>query len=185
MDSINQQQPEKNHQDLQSKDAIAKIQEVVKQAQACFFTTKPARQVSANSAGQNTTTRPMSPQQVDDKGNLWFLSSDDSNKNRELAADPSVSLYFQGSPHSDFLHLEGRATLSRDKAKIKELWKPILKTWFTEGEDDPRITVIQVTPSAGYYWDNKHGNAVAGVKMMIGAAIGKTLDDSIEGTLKV
>jgi hypothetical protein len=28
-----------------------------------------------------------------------------------------------------------------------------------------------------------HGKAVAGLKMLIGAAIGKTLDDSIEGTL--
>ena len=51
--------------------------------------------------------------------------------------------------------------------------------------DDPRITVIKVTPSEGYYWDNKHGNAEAGPKMMIGAMIGKTLDDSIEGKLDV
>ena len=50
-------------------------------------------------------------------------------------------------------------------------------------EHDPRITVIRVTPTDGYYWDTKHGNAVAGVKMLIGAAIGKTLDDSIEGEL--
>ncbi len=58
-----------------------------------------------------------------------------------------------------------------------------MKTWFTEGEDDPRITVIKVAPLDGYYWDNKQGNAVAGVKMMIGAALGKTLDDSIEGRI--
>ena len=58
-----------------------------------------------------------------------------------------------------------------------------LKTWFTEGIDDPRITVIRFAPEGGYYWDNKHGNAVAGIKMLIGAAIGKTLDDSIEGRL--
>jgi general stress protein 26 len=102
---------------------------------------------------------------------------------QELGAEPSVKLYFQGSPHSDFLHLEGRATVSKDKAKIKDLWEPILKTWFTEGVDDPRITVIGVAPSGGYYWDTKHGGMVAGIKMLVGAAIGVTLDDSIEGTL--
>ena len=91
----------------------------------------------------------------------------------------------QGSPHSDFLQLTGHATISRDKAKIKELWEPVIKTWFTKGVDDPRITVIKVTPTEGYYWDNKHGNAVAGAKMMIRAMIGKTLDDSIEGKLDV
>ena len=59
----------------------------------------------------------------------------------------------------------------------------MLKTWFTEGIDDPRITVIRFEPSGGYYWDNKHGDTVAGIKMLVGAAIGKTLDDSIEGRL--
>jgi general stress protein 26 len=96
-----------------------------------------------------------------------------------------VRLYFQGSPHSDFLHLSGRATVSTDRAKIEELWEPLLKTWFTGGADDPRITVIKVTPTHGYYWDTKHGNTVAYVKMLIGAAVGTTLDDSIEGTLRV
>ena len=96
-----------------------------------------------------------------------------------------MTLFFQGSAHSDFLRLRGRATVSADKARIKELWEPVLKTWFTGGVDDPRITVIRFTPTDGYYWDTKHGNAVAGVKMLLGAAIGKTLDDSIEGRLTV
>jgi general stress protein 26 len=121
--------------------------------------------------------------QVDEQGNLWFLSASDSHKNQELLGDSAVRLFFQGSPHSEFLHLEGTATVSRDKAKIKELWNFVLKTWFTEGIDDPRITVIKVAPSHGYYWDNKHGNTVAGIKMLIGATIGKTLDDSIEGKI--
>ena len=43
--------------------------------------------------------------------------------------------------------------------------------------------MIQVVPREGYYWDNKHGQVVAGAKMLIGAAIGQTLDDSIEGKL--
>ena len=128
-------------------------------------------------------TRPMSVQEVDDAGDLWFLSASDSHKNKELGQNPGVRLFFQASEHSGFLTLTGEASVTRDRAKIKELWKPILKTWFTEGEDDPRITAIRFSPQGGYYWDNKHGNAVAGVKMLIGAAIGKTLDDSIEGKL--
>jgi hypothetical protein len=56
----------------------------------------------------------------------------------------------------------------QQRMKIEELWSPLIKTWFTEGVDDPRITVIKVTPTEGYYWDNKHGSAVAGVKMLIG-----------------
>ena len=127
----------------------------------------------------------MCVQQVDDAGNLWFLSADDCHKNAEIALDPAVKLYFQGSPHSDFLQLNGHATTSRDKVTIKELWQFVIKTRFTEGVDDPRITVIKVVPSEGYCWDTKHGKSVAGIKMLIGTAIGKTKDDSSKGTLHV
>ena len=127
----------------------------------------------------------MSIEKADEAGHLWFLSASDSHKNREIEADPQVRIFLQGDKHSGFLVLEGTATIHRDKALIGELWNPVMKTWFTEGKDDPRITVVKVTPTDCYYWDNKHGNAVAGVKMLIGAAIGVTLDDSIEGHIKV
>ena len=176
MDSINKNQPEENREDLTGKKAVERIRDVVKQTESCFFCT-------AVSAGGSGATRPMSVQEVDDDGTLWFLSASDSHKNRELEKDSAVRLFFQGSEHAGFLTLTGTATVSRDKKRIKDLWKSVLKVWFTEGEDDPRITVIGVRPTGGYYWDNKHGSAVAGIKMLVGAAIGKTLDDSIEGEL--
>ncbi|MES2889116.1 MAG: pyridoxamine 5'-phosphate oxidase family protein [Pseudomonadota bacterium] len=176
MDSINRNQPEDNHQDLQGADTVRRVQETVKKTQTCFFCT-------AGGQGPSQGTRPMSVRKVDDAGNLWFLCANDSHTHEEIGRNPTVELFFQGSEHSDFVHLRGTALLSRDKQKIEELWEPILRTWFTEGINDPRIAVVQVTPSSGYYWDNKHGNAVAGIKMMIGAAVGKTLDDSIEGRL--
>ncbi|MEO6538125.1 MAG: pyridoxamine 5'-phosphate oxidase family protein, partial [Ferruginibacter sp.] len=122
---------------------------------------------------------------TDEEGNLWFLSASDSHKNKEIEADPMVQLFFQGSPHSDFLSFAGQATISTDKNTIHELWNPMFKTWFTEGEDDQRITVIKVAPNEGYYWDTKHPMAISFVKRIIGAAIGKTMDDSIEGTITV
>jgi general stress protein 26 len=177
VDSINRNQPEDTREDLVAQAAVRRIRDVVEKAQTCFFCTTASRNGSSG-------VRPMNVRQVDDEGNLWFLSANDSHKNQELVADPTVELFFQGSAHSDFLHVNGRATISTDRAKIKELWEPVIRTWFTEGVDDPRITVIKVEPTTGYYWDTKHGNAVAGIKMLIGAAIGRTLDDSVEGTLE-
>ena len=177
MDSINRNQPEDNRLDLQGHDAVERIKGVVDKTATCFFCT-------GVSTGDSTATRPMAVQKVDDQGNLWFMSSSDSHKNHELEMDATVSLFFQGSEHSDFLHLRGKASVSRDRQKIEELWEPVMKSWFTEGKDDPRITVIKVGPTEGYYWDNKHGNFVAGIKMMFGAVTGQTLDDSIEGRVK-
>jgi general stress protein 26 len=178
MDSINKQQPEENYKDLQGTEAGKKIKELASKNDTCFFCTEIV-------AGKPLTVRPMAVQKVDEAGNFWFLSSNDSHKNEDIQHDNHVQLLFQGSGHSDFLSIFGRATVSTDKELIKELWKPILKTWFTGGVDDPRITVIKVQTLQGYYWDNKHGDAIALVKMAAGAILGKTLDDSIEGQLKV
>jgi general stress protein 26 len=178
MDSINRNQPEHNREDLRAEDAIEKIQELVAKSPNCFFCTSSA-------PGSSGGARPMNVRDVDDEGNLWFLSASDSHTNAELALDPRVALYFQGSTHSDFLQIHGQATVSTDRARIRELWEPVIRTWFTGGVDDPRITVIRVVPVGGYYWDTKHGNLVAGMKMLIGSMIRKTLDDSIEGRLDV
>ncbi len=178
MDSINKQQPEDNFKNLAGEEAGKKIKELATKAGVCFFCTAVAN-------GKPLSVRPMSPQKIDEQGNFWFLSSSDSRKNFDIQKDDKVHLLFQGSSHSDFLSIYGSGTISRDKALVKELWEPLFKTWFTHGEDDPRITVIKIETIEGYYWDTKHGKAVAFVKMAAGAIMGKTLDDSIEGHLHI
>ena len=178
MNSINERQPEENRANLQDQEAIEKIKELVDKGQNCFFCTTA-------STDQSNGARPMNVRQVDDDGNLWFLIANDSYTYRDLKADPSVELFFQGSKHSDFLQLKGQVSISTDRGKLKELWESVIQTWFTGGIDDPRIGIVKVVPSEGYYWDTKHGNAVAGIKMMIGAVLKKTLDDSMEGKLSV
>jgi general stress protein 26 len=178
MDSINKQQPEMNRENLFNKKAVEKIKELIEKAKnTCFFCTNMKE-------GEPFSTRPMSVQKIDDNGTLWFLSAIDSHKNEHLLKDSTAQLLFKGSDYSDFLSLYGMAILSRDEQKIDELWEPVLKTWFTEGKDDPRITVVEFTPESGYYWDTKHSQIVAFAKQMIGAAIGKTLDDSVEGEVR-
>lgn len=178
MDSINRQQPEENHLDLKGSAAVEKLKELCNSSKSCFFCTKIR-------TGEPFYTRPMAVQQVDDKGACWFLSATDSHKNAHIEVDPVVQLLFKGHSHSDFMTIYGRASISRDKGKIKELWEPVMKTWFTEGVDDPRISVIKVVPVDGYYWDTKHGQIVAFAKQIVGAVAGKTLDDSIEGKLEI
>lgn len=176
MDSINRNQPETNRRDLAGLDAVKRVKDMVDDAGACFF-------VTANATGATDGVRPMNVRDTDDAGCMWFLSASDSHKNHELAASTAVKLYFQAGAHAGFLELDGHVEILQDRTRIKELWNPALATWFTGGVDDPRITVIRFTPRAGYYWDNKHGALVAGAKIAVGAVIGKTLDDSIEGRL--
>lgn len=177
MDSINKNQKEDNFKSLTGQEALDKIKELTKKAGSCFFCTKIT-------TGQPFQTRPMAPEKIDEDGNFWFLSAVDSHKNKEIEADPSVQMLFQGSNYSDYLTLYGKATISTDKEKIAELWDATMKNWFTEGQDDPRITVLKVTPTEGYYWDTKNGVAVSMIKTLVGSVIGETYDDSIEGPIK-
>lgn len=178
MDSIDQNQPEDNFKSLAGQEAVKKMKDIAEATKSCFFCTDIK-------TGSPMSVRPMSVQKVDDEGNFWFLSSNDSHKDSEIKQDDHVQLLFQETHNSGFLNIYGEATISADKEKIKDLWEPILKTWFTGGVDDPRISVIKIKTLDAYYWDNKHGNAVAFVKMAVGAVVGKTLDDSVEGQLKI
>lgn len=176
MNSINQQQPEHNREGLWGKDTIDKVKELADKAKTCFFCTDIQ-------AGKAFAARPMAIQQVADDGTIFFLSADDSGLNAQISRDSAVQLLFQGSHHSEMMSLYGHANISRDAAKIAELWEPVFKTWFTEGENDPRITVVRVKMEEGYYWDTKNGELIAFAKQLAGAVMGKTLDDSIEGRL--
>jgi general stress protein 26 len=60
---------------LRGADAIKQAKELIDKAQTCFFCTTGS---SAGSSG----ARPMSVQEVDEAGQLWFLSADDSHKIR-------------------------------------------------------------------------------------------------------
>jgi len=164
-----------DHKDLKNESAADKIKDLADDIKTCMFCTY--KDVKLQS-------RPMSVQEIDDDGNLWFLSDKNSNKNSEINLNPKVELFF-AQPHDKFLTLHGNATILYDRRKIKELWNPIIKVWMTGGEDDPNLSIIKVTPEDGYYWNNKNGKMVAIAKMTVAFVTGKTMDDGIEGNLEL
>lgn len=163
---------------LDGPEAKAKLKELVEKAENCFFCTNIK-------TGLPFSTRPMSEQLVDEKGDIWFLSSKDSEKNKEIAHDPFVQLLFQADKHSGFASIYGISEVIDDQQKIDELWQPLFKVWFEKGKNDPLITLIKVSPTQGYYWDTKSGKAIAFLKMAVSLVTGKAMDDSVEGKLNV
>lgn len=158
---------------LAGTEAAAKIKELAEDINTCMF---------CNYVNGKLISRPMSSTKADSNGDIWFLSDKNSAKNHELAADNEVELLFSKG-QSKFLQIHGRASIGFDKEKIKELWNPAAKIWFTEGVDDPRISVIKIEFEDGYYWDTKHGKAIEIAIMAAAFISGKTMDDGIEGTL--
>lgn len=166
-----------NVKNLQDKEAVEKIKDLAKSANICMFTTKLT--------DLPLTSVPMATQEVDDEGNLWFLSGKTSHKNQHIQADPRVQLFYTNSSSYEYLTVYGTATITTDRAEIEQLWTPIAKAWFTEGKDDPDLTVIKVAPQEAYYWDTKNSKAVSMLKILAGSITGKTMDDGVEGKLSV
>ncbi len=118
------------------------------------------------------------------KGDFWFFSRIDSNKNNEIKQDDHVQLLYAKPSDSHYLAVYGTADVFRDKEKAAELWTPMVKGWFDKGKDDPSITLIRVRPLHAYYWDTKDGKMITLLKVAVSALTGKQMDGSIEGTLK-
>jgi len=164
-------------EDLSGPAAARKIADLVKAGNSCFFCTV--------GMGSQLHARPMTVIETDDSGALWFFTEIDSLKNVELDRDPRVTLFFKEGDNGGHLKLDGNAAQVTDRATIHRLWSPKLRAWFTEGEDDPRICVLRVDPVSGEYWDNRHGSAIAGLKMLFGAITGQRGDDGVHGHLKL
>jgi general stress protein 26 len=90
-------------------------------------------------------------------GSLWFFTDDRSRKVQEIQRNPSVSLAFQHDDNSQYLQLSGTATTQTDRVKMRELFTPLVKTWFPDGLDDPHLTLLRVDVTGGVYWDSPGG----------------------------
>lgn len=164
-----------DHKDLTNEFAVDKIKDLAEDIKTCMLCTYKEGKLQS---------RPMSVQKIDELGQLWFLSDTNSSQNAEIILNPMVELFFS-APQDKFLTLHGTARVLYDQEIIKELYDPIVKVWMPGGEDDPRLSIIKVIPEDGYYWNNKNGKIVAMAKMATALVTGKTMDDGIEGELKI
>jgi len=165
------------NENLNNAQAIEKIKAIAGDIKIAVFCTE-LTQIPIHS-------RPMSVQDIDEQGNLWFISSMESNKNFEIQKDNQVQLFFSNTSNSQYLSVYGHATIYTDQQKIDELWSPIAKIWFEEGKKDPKVTIIKVAPANAYYWDTKDGKIITLLKMASAALFGTTNDIGVEGKLNV
>lgn len=100
------------------------------------------------------TSRPLTQQQVDTNGQMWFIVSDEAAYTRDLLNNPQVNVSFAEPSDSLYVSVCGRAELVRDRAKTEELWNPMVKAWFPGGLDDPHLALIKVTIQSAEYWDS-------------------------------
>lgn len=160
-----------------SKEAIEKIKDIANDTNIGMLCT--------NLSDMPISACPMATQEVDEQGNIWFLSSKNSNHNQDIEKDNRVQLFYSNVGNYSFLSLYGTAEVLYDRKTIEAIWKPDAKIWFQKGVDDPNITAVRFQPEEGYYWDTKSNKMIAFLKMAASLVTGKTMDDGIEGKLNI
>ena len=146
-------------------ESVAKIAKLIKGIRIAMLTT-------AETDG-TLRSRPMATQEAEFDGTLWFFTSADSPKVDEVEHDQNVNVSYAKPDDQAYVSLSGRARLVRDSAKINELWNPLLKAWFPDGKDDPKLALLNVDVDQAEYWDSPAGGVVALAGFVKAAVTGK------------
>ena len=119
-------------------------------------------------------SRPMGTQEADAEGNIWFFTSVETGKVASIEAHPQVNLAYVSPSDGTYVSVVGKAELVKDRAKMKALWNPLLKTWFPEGVEEPDLVLIKVAAESAEFWDAPQGKMVQFLGMAKAALSGKT-----------
>jgi general stress protein 26 len=134
-----------------------RVWELMEKISICMLTTHD---------GERLRSRPMAAFVRRDDNAVYFLGDAKHHKDEKIDRNPNVGLAFADG--QKFVSVTGHASVSDDRAKIKELWGPSAKAWW-DSPDDPNIRLLTVAPDDAEFWEGP-GKIVGTIKMMTAAA---------------
>ncbi len=162
---------------LENKEAVQKLQEMVDEIKVCMLATV--------NEDLSLYSRPMQSIKVDEEGNIWFFTNEHSGKVEDISKDNTVYLMYSHPGKNSYLHIKGTAAVIDDKAKIEELWSPVIKAWFPKGTEDPALSLLKVSTNEASYWDGSSSKFIVFFNILKAIAKGEKHDEGEFGELKV
>lgn len=127
--------------------AVQRLAELIKGFRFAMFTTR-------NAQGR-LVAHPLTVQEAEFDGDLWFLVSKSATFVLDLDVDDRVGISL--SSNDAWVSLSGTAELVGDQMKVRELWNPVVEAWFPDGPDDPNVGLLKFTAHSAEYWDSPGG----------------------------
>lgn len=121
-------------------------------------------------------SRPMSTQQTEFDGDLWFFTNDRTHKVDEIERDNRVNVSYAKPGDNVYVSVSGSASIVHEREKMEQLWNPILKAWFPDGLDTPGICLLKVAVEQAEYWDSPSSTLVQAVGFVKALVTGKRAD---------
>ena len=125
--------------------------------------------------------RAMATQKRAGGADLWFVTLEDTQKVRDVAADPHINLSYYKDRTREWVSVSGVASITRDRQKIHELYAPDWKAWFPKEDDprhgtkdDPRMVLIGVDVHAAAFLEANKPQPVVLFEVVKGWVTGST-----------
>ncbi|CAN5165913.1 pyridoxamine 5'-phosphate oxidase family protein [soil metagenome] len=160
----------------QNKPQLSKIQDLILAVKVCMLVTE--------SPNKSLFARPMQTQQMDEDGCLWFFSNEQTDKDQEIKKDAQVNISYADSNQSNYVSVSGKAEVVHDKAKMEELWSPIMKAWYPQGLETPGISLLKVEIKSAAYWDGSASTMVEVYKIAKAIVTGQQYEDGEHGKVQ-
>lgn len=130
-------------------------------------------------------SRPMTCQDIDSDGNLWFYTSTETDLWENIAAEPQINLSFANPDDNVYVSVSGRAERVVDRDLIRSMWNAGVQAWYPHGADDPHVMLIRVVSDTAEYWDASSSSMVRLFEMAKAVLTGSTPNDGAHGRLNL
>ncbi len=149
--------------DTQQRDQLL---ELARDTRFCMLTTIDA--------GGTFFSRPMTSQQIDDDGVVWFIAARDSRKVEQIGANPHASVTMTGD--GSWVSLSGQASVVDDLDQLRELWSTMAEAWLPGGPEDPNAVLVRVDVEGAEYWSSPDSRVATVISLVKSKLTGETTD---------
>ncbi|MFJ6679986.1 pyridoxamine 5'-phosphate oxidase family protein [Microbacterium sp. NPDC091382] len=108
--------------------------------------------------------RPLTVQDREFDGDLWFIVGRDSSVAAHVAARPAVGVAL--STNDAWVSLAGNAEVVDDLERLREYWSPAVEAWFPDGPEDPNVTLLKIDAASGEYWSSPGGTVASIISLV-------------------
>ena len=134
---------------------ISRVWHVIEKVRVGMLTTRFAGGLRA---------RPLEARADRDAGIIWFVTDIRGTKDEEINAAHDIGLVFIDEGDRIYLSITGRASVTRDTARAKKIWRKTDDIWLPGGPDDPNVGVLRVEPLRAELWDGPSSAAGAALE---------------------
>ncbi|WP_426112633.1 pyridoxamine 5'-phosphate oxidase family protein [Massilia sp. PWRC2] len=158
---------------------VAELTDKIKSVRFAMFTTTDQH--------GHLISQPMTNQEVDADGALWFFTSSSTELWHNIGTSPNVNVSFAEPEDALYVSISGVAERVVERARIDALWNPMVAAWFPNGKDDPHVVLVKVASSTVQYWDSKENKLTRMVEMAKAVITGSrpALDPADHGHIKL